>query len=89
MNDTDKMIDLIRDAVAGLPVKIEHVVAISDPTFRIVCDGVETGMLIRLTDGTWWHIFLPSLHVSDAFEDMRACLARHLNMWIDIRIGAS
>ena len=89
MNDTDAMIGIIRDAVDGLPVKIEHAGAMSDPTFRIVCDGAETGMLVRLTDGTWWHVFLPSLHVSDAFDDMRACLACHLNMWIDIRIGAS
>ena len=92
----DKIVNDLRTAADGLPVDF-RVVPLDSPCIFVYVNDESTGSLIwapedptSTEDNAWWqvsHVGSAPFTVTCHGDNLRAALARHLNEYIDQRVG--
>lgn len=88
----DMIVSDMQTATHGLPVTFE-VVPFDDPCVWVLINGENTGSVMYIATDIdrlhpeWVSVSTETMKITNHGQDMRAALARHLNEYIDKRVG--
>ena len=79
------LLEDLKDAARGLPVKFQKGQHVDDFLVTVYINGEQTGAIVR-RGSTWFNVSTVVMGITEHDEPRRA-LARHINDYVDNRVG--